>query len=108
MSFSSVAQSGTSSDSGIVPSVKFSEELKIFPNPSNGRFQLTFEYNGLEKIVAKVFDITGKLQKNISKDLIKTNSNVVADVDLLSPPIGIYFLRIEIGRDTYTKKIIIR
>ncbi len=108
MSYSLVAQSGTSSDSGILNSVQFSEQLKIFPNPSNGRFQLTFEYTGHEKIVAKVFDITGKLHMDISKDLIITDPIASTDVDLQSPPTGIYFLLIEIGKATYAKKIIIR
>lgn len=108
MFYSSVAQSGISSDSEILNSVQFSEQLKIFPNPSNGQFQLTFEYAGQEKIVAKVFDITGKLLKDISKDLVFTDSIASVDVDLQSPPTGIYFLRIEVGRDTYAKKIIIR
>ena len=52
--------------------VELSEkEIKVFPNPSDGRFQLTIEYQGPEKVTAKVYDITGKLVKDISKDLVK-------------------------------------
>ena len=57
-------------------------EIKVFPNPSDGHFQLTFEYNGKEK--------------------------VTANIDLETPSSGIYFIRIEMGKQLLTKKIIIR
>ena len=83
-------------------------EVKVFPNPSDGRFQLTFKYNGKEKVRAKVFDITGKLVKNISEDLITAETSVTSHIDLESPSSGIYFIRIEWGKRLLTKKIIIR
>ena len=83
-------------------------EVKVFPNPSDGRFQLTFVYTGQEKINAKVFDITGKQIKDISEDLVKSESSVTASIDLESPGSGIYFIRIEWGKSLLTKKIIVR
>ncbi len=83
-------------------------EIKVFPNPSDGRFQLTFDYSGKDKINAKVFDITGKLVKNISEDFVTGETSVTANVDLDSPSSGIYFIRIELGKRLLTKKIIIR
>jgi type IX secretion system substrate protein len=90
---------------GIEESIK---EVKIFPNPSNGRFTLTFEYSGQAKINARVFDITGKQVKDISDDLIRSEKSLKASVDLESPSSGIYFVRIEWGKSMHTKKIIIR
>ena len=83
-------------------------EIKVYPNPSDGRFQLSFDYSGDEKLNAKVFDITGKLVKDISNDLVKGETSVSANVDLESPSSGIYFIRIEYGKSLLTKKIIIR
>ena len=83
-------------------------EVKVFPNPSDGRFKLTFEYTGNEKVKAKVFDITGKQVKDISEDLVKSERSVTASVDLESPSSGIYFIRIEYGKSILTKKIIVR
>jgi len=83
-------------------------EVKVFPNPSDGRFQLTFEYEGKEKISAKVFDITGKMVKNITEDLIISENSVTSNVDLESPSSGIYFIRIEWGKTILTKKIIVK
>lgn len=83
-------------------------EVNVFPNPSDGRFQLSFEYDGHEKLKAKVFDITGKQVKDISDDLVKSETSVSANIDLESPGSGIYFIRIEYGKSIVTKKIIIR
>ena len=83
-------------------------EIKVYPNPSDGRFQLSFDYSGDEKLNAKVFDITGKLVKDISNDLVKSETTVSANIDLESPSSGIYFIRIEYGKSLLTKKIIIR
>jgi hypothetical protein len=83
-------------------------EVKVFPNPSDGHFQLTFEYDGKNKIVAKVFDITGKMVQNITDDLEIAETSVSANVDLETPSSGIYFIRIELGKQLLTKKIIVR
>ena len=83
-------------------------EVKVFPNPSDGRFQLTFNYSGPESLKAKVFDITGKLVKDISNDLVKSEHSVTANIDLESPGSGIYFIRIELGKSVVTNKIIVR
>jgi hypothetical protein len=50
-------------------------EVKVYPNPSDGRFKVTFEYSGQAKIKAKVFDITGKQVKDISEDLVKSEKS---------------------------------
>jgi len=92
-----------------IPGIEQSEkEIKVFPNPSDGRFQLSLDYNGTEKVTARVYDITGKQVKDISEDLVKEDTSVTAQVNLESPKSGIYFLRVSIGNKVLTKKIIIR
>ena len=95
-------------DQVILNKEKLTESLKIYPNPSDGRFQLTLEQRVTEKVSAKVYDITGKLIKDISRDLIVGETSLKADIDLDSPKAGIYFLRIKIGSQMLTKKIIIK
>jgi hypothetical protein len=84
------------------------KEIKVFPNPSDGRFQLTLDYQGASKVTAKVYDITGKQVKDISEDLVKENTSITANVDLDSPKAGIYFLRVTVGTHVLTKKFIVR
>lgn len=88
--------------------VQLVEQLKIFPNPTDGKFQLTLTYKGNEKVTAKVYDITGKVIEDISNDLVKEESSVTAHVDLKDPRSGIYFLRVQMGSKMLTKKIIIK
>ena len=83
-------------------------EVKVFPNPSDGRFQLSFEYSGKEKLSAKVYDITGKQVKDITDDLVISETSVTANVDLESPSSGIYFIRISWGKTLLTKKLIVK
>lgn len=74
-------------------------ELKIYPNPSDGRFVV--EFNGTEEHWVKVFDICGKEIVNIrTKD-----ANTI--VDLKDRPTGVYVVRM-IGNDNkvVTKRII--
>jgi len=87
---------------------KETTEIKVFPNPSDGRFQLAFDYSGKEKVTAKVFDITGKMVRNITEKLEIGETSVTANIDLETPSSGIYFIRIEMGNQLLTKKIIIR
>jgi len=83
-------------------------EVKVFPNPSDGRFQLSFDFSGKEKLSAKVYDITGKQVKDITDDLVIGETSVTASVDLESPSSGIYFIRISWGKTLLTKKLIIK
>lgn len=100
------AESGLGNE--VPVAAKLSESIKIFPNPSDGIFHLELQYSGEEKITAKVYDITGKMIKDISDQLLAGDSKVTADVDLEAPGTGIYFLRIGIGKSSFTNKIIIR
>lgn len=88
--------------------VQLAEQLNIFPNPSDGKFQLSLKYEGNDKVTAKVYDITGKVIEDISNELVKEESSVTAQVDLKDPRSGIYFLRIQMGSKLLTKKIIIK
>ena len=87
---------------------QLAEKIRIFPNPTDGRFQIRMDLEKDDQIVAKVYDMTGKLIKDISDDLVKTDSEVSADVDLDHPKPGIYFLRVEIGKKITTLKIIVK
>ena len=59
-------------------------------------------------MTAKVYDIIGKLIRDVSEDLVVVETSITADIGLESPASGIYFLRIEKGKKFLTKKIIIR
>ncbi|NMH26003.1 T9SS type A sorting domain-containing protein [Flavobacterium solisilvae] len=78
------------------------EEVVVYPNPSNGIFQLTFNEAFSEKIEYSVYDVLGKIivEKENSNDLDAT------EVNLENYPAGIYLLRMKIGEVVVNKKLL--
>ena len=73
--------------------------MKVFPNPTNGKFQLEFEGYGVEKI--EVIDMNGK-SVYIKQLQIQTGEIV----DLSNQLNGIYLLYIKTDKNTIITKII--
>ena len=77
------------------------EDLKLYPNPSNGKFKIS--WNKSDPSTVKLFDSYGKLLfygKN--RDL--SNGGLEIDLSLAS---GIYFVKINTVSQEVTKKLII-
>jgi len=70
----------------------------LYPNPSNGKFNLTQIEKGS---IIEVTDLTGKL---IFKMMAKDNSAVI---DLSGKEVGVYNLLIKKGKNTSNKKLVI-
>lgn len=85
-----------------------SVSVHLFPNPSDGIFKIEIELETKEKVTAKIFDMTGKLVKDVSDELSFSGKKITADVSLKDPKPGIHFLRIEYEGRSLTKKIIFR
>ncbi len=89
---------------GIAPPILSVEEfntqnLTIFPNPTSG--QITFE--GGDEIITQIdlFDVTGKLVRQIENTTARTNA------DLSSLQSGLYFANVHIGDEIIAQRIII-
>ena len=75
----------------------------IYPNPSNGKFQITGDAFRLNKNYnIKIYNIIGK---TIYQSVI---TGPKSDIDLSNQAKGIYFIRIQDGQRIYTNKIIIK
>lgn len=75
------------------------ENVNIYPNPSNGVFNiLKNDLTTVSKV--RVFDINAKLLKEIDT----TNDDAIA-VNLSQYATGLYFMEITIGKDKMIKKI---
>jgi sugar lactone lactonase YvrE len=70
----------------------------VYPNPSNGIVFLSSE-----RIISS-FEIINSLGKEVYSSRVDSNKS---EIDLNDQPKGIYFLRIKVGNDVATKKIII-
>lgn len=84
--------------SPLLSSGSFNEaELTIYPNPTSSF--VTIESQSNEQLRIKLFDIRGK-------EIYTTTIFGRSNIELSSYPTGIYFLKIDNGRETSTKKIV--
>lgn len=76
------------------------EKLYIFPNPTNGKFQVK-----LLGIIGNILEITDVLGNVIMKLGIK---NDTIEIDLLSQPEGVYFVRVSNSSGNFAMKKIVK
>lgn len=88
--------------SGVLSSQSFeANQIAIFPNPSNGLFNISLGDLSPNKI--EVYDISGKLI--VSQSKFESFDNTTA-IDLSNASDGIYFIKISTENNTITKRII--
>ncbi len=80
-------------------------KVNIFPNPNNGRFELTFKSNGSKRIDLSVTNILG--QKILDERNIFVNNSLEKSINLGNVPQGVYQLVINSGKKQNTYKVII-
>ena len=86
----------------------------IYPNPSNGIFNLNLEASvrpsSVKPSSVTITDITGKTIYNTSalSDLQTCPSGSESQIDLSNHPKGIYFIKIKTNESIYTEKLIIQ
>lgn len=95
-------------NTGIAQTAEKEINLKVFPNPSKGVFKVEVNMVVDGAVSAKIFDMTGKLVEDLSSELEVSKNKISADVSLSEPKPGMHFLRIESGKQSITKKIIIK
>lgn len=80
-------------------SFEFTEELKVYPNPTYGSF--TIEGTNLANSTIKIYDILGHLikQTKAENNIINFNQNYLST--------GVYLIKIEKDNQTTNKKLII-
>lgn len=80
------------------------KNLKIYPNPTDGIFNIEFELEKKENVILKIYNQQGKA---IYTDKIKKfNGYYSNEIDLTKEESGIYFVRIIQNDNSVTKKIL--
>jgi hypothetical protein len=81
------------------------ESPLVFPNPSDGRFKITFSSTNFLTSELQVKDMSGNL---IYRDYISSDDiDPTAQIDISHVPNGIYLLMLAIDDKVYTQRIII-
>jgi hypothetical protein len=86
-----------------VEEVELVEKVEVYPNPSNGRFELVIQ--GSEGAGVVISDISGRIIVN--EKLSATSGTVRKTYDLTGQPKGTYVIRTDAAGKTETRRIII-
>ena len=79
--------------------------FNIFPNPSDGVFNISLNSNNTEKATIQLFDMSGRL---ITQNIFDSSeSQINTSVDYSNVSEGIYLMKISKGNEIGTKQIVI-
>ncbi len=79
-------------------------EINVFPNPASGIANISFFLDRPEKVSVKIFDITGRQVKGLVEKIFPQGENQV-QWNTSGIQAGMYFLKIDAGVYSNTKKI---
>lgn len=80
--------------------------FSIYPNPSDGLFNLSLQSNNNESLMVQLFDMRGRLVKHNILSLSSTTINTT--IDYSSIETGIYLLKVSKGDQIGVQQIIIK
>ncbi|CAL2057568.1 reprolysin-like metallopeptidase [Tenacibaculum sp. 190524A05c] len=80
--------------------------FNVYPNPSNGNFNITFEVITPESVGIRLFDIRGRLVEE--KEFKNTQNTFSEELNLEGINAGLYLLQVQNGNKRTTKKLIVK
>jgi hypothetical protein len=89
---------------GISEGVKGVKGVKVFPNPTDGRFRI--EFSGEGQIRLSILDINGRMIEDVT--ITGAGDRQVRAFDLSGQPRGTYVIRVQRNQDVVTEKLIVR
>lgn len=95
---------------GEAPDAEIMEEhitqMGVYPNPSNGDFQLVMEHVHQDDITVQIFDLTGKMI--FEKVIAVQNMDVTENISLPDGFMGNAIVKVEVAGKIYTKDILVQ
>lgn len=82
------------------------ENFSVYPNPSNGTFNITFTPDSNGKIEISLYDLRGRAINNYTFDDASASSTFNKQLEYSYIDSGMYFLVVKNGNKVSTKKII--
>jgi len=91
-----------------VRAVVFNNEItwQVFPNPSKGIFNLVYQLNGEEALTIKVFNINGKLVRQLKSSANGFVQKLTIDLQPDIYAAGLYFIEADNGDKKHVFKVI--
>ncbi|MCF8301748.1 MAG: T9SS type A sorting domain-containing protein [Bacteroidales bacterium] len=78
----------------------------IYPNPADEFATLRFNSEASNKIAVRVYNLTGKLVKELSSQKLMQKNTVTIDISSLTK--GIYMVQLTNGDQSYTNKLLVK
>lgn len=82
------------------------DNFAIYPNPSNGTFNLSFKPASNDNIEVSLYDLRGRVINQYSFDDVSASSTFNKQLDYSYVDSGMYFLVVKNGNKVTTKKIV--
>lgn len=79
-------------------------DFSIYPNPNNGRFNISLNSSSNENVKVTVYDIRGR---KVYENAFENTSNFNEEVSLNSIQSGMYLVKVSDGHRQATKKIVV-
>jgi hypothetical protein len=84
-------------------------DFKVFPNPAVNVFNLTFNMLEDKRIKINMYDITGKLVKNLQSEMLVKKGDCKFSFDISSLTQGIYILAVQTPEgENWTQRVVIK
>jgi PKD repeat protein len=81
------------------------ESFQVYPNPNAGLFSVELRGDWAGQVEVSIFGPAGQMLQNQSFEI--KNSHFRQDFDLQDLPTGIYLLRMQAGREVFTRKVFV-
>jgi len=81
--------------------------LSVYPNPTEGLIKVDFRADDAEKILIRIFDVSGRTIYSEEK-LTGEESEYHSTMDLGSFPKGVYFMHVSTNRSIMNRKIVLQ
>ncbi|MBI1307521.1 MAG: DUF5011 domain-containing protein [Bacteroidetes bacterium] len=79
--------------------------LKVYPNPSEGIFNVLVDLPTSESVTIQIYDVVGNLVQNVTTQTMQSGS---FNVDMSSNSSGVYFVKMMVADKVYNQRIIIK
>jgi hypothetical protein len=94
---------------GLVPNLSIEdnsfEAFNIYPNPNQGSFNIELSSTYSDETTIQVYDLLGKL---VYEKEFLNNSSLLKSVDLSNPSSGVYIVKVNQGKSSISKKLIVK
>jgi hypothetical protein len=85
---------------------EIARDLKIFPNPSTGVYNISFELLGVQEVYLRVLNQTGQIV--VSRPMATGSNQFATQIDLSQAAKGVYLLQIQTEKGIVTRRLILQ